>query len=249
MSIAREIAPAKYRDALALLKAHGVPISATVTAATKELDRVENLKPVYVTAADLAAAYRDPKATAAQLVNFATEVYTITARSEGWRNAWTGAALAGLRTIAAEVGDIVEYLRPTAEAHLDVLRWYAEAGSPDVAVLVRERRTDDAQKAATAPVAFAAWEALVTMRRDLSGARFDWSRAGRWSNPEHVAANVTNRQLTGLDHLTAGIRAGGRLWWPSIDQAAEVTGRVVDAEDKAQVEEFNADRLQKQSAF
>lgn len=249
MSITREIAPAKFRDALALLKAHGVPISADVAAATHELDRVEKLKPIHVTAQDLAEKYRDPRVTAAQLVTLAAEVYTHAARSEACRHAWTGAALAGLSTIALEVGDIVEYLRPTAEAHLDVLRWYAEAGSPDVGVLVRERRTDDAQKAATAPVAFAAWEALVTMRRDLSGRSFDWSKAGRWSNPEHVFAEMMSKRLTGLDYTTTAIRAGGLLWWPSIEQAAEVTGRVIDAEDKAQVEEFNKDQMQKHSAF
>jgi len=249
MSITREIAPAKYRDALALLKAHGVPISADVTAATKELDRVENLKPVYVTAQDLAAKYRDPKATAANLITLAAEVYTITARSEAHRHAWTGAALAGLNTIAAEVPEIIEHLRPTAEAHLDIIRSDAEAGSPDVAALVREGHTEAARNAASVPLAFADWEALVTMRRNLSGNRFDWSKAGRWSNPEHVAAEMMHKQLTGIDYTTAAIRAGGLLWWPSIDQAAEVTGRVIDAEDKAQAEREAEDHRQKQSAF
>lgn len=247
-SFTREIAPDKYRAALALLKAHGVPISADVTAATKELDRVENLKPVYVTAQDLAAKYRDPKATAAQLIALAADVYTLTARSEAYRHAWTGAGLAGLSTIALEVGEIVEHLRPTAEAHLDVLRWYAEEGSPDVGTLVREGRNDDAQKAAKVPIAYAAWETLITTRRDLSGRHFDWSKAGRFSNPEHVFAEMLGKRLTG-EYTTAAVRAGGLLWWPSIDQAAEVTGRVIDAEDKAQAEQATEDRRQKQSAF
>ncbi len=246
----RELAPDKFKDALAALAKHNVPISDAVALAAKELKRVENIKPVFVTPENLAAMFRDPKAKPADLITLASEVATVDSRSRAWRHARTGAGVAGLSTIALEVGEIVEVLRPAAEAHIAALVWFAEAGDPDVTQLVREHRTDDATRAATAPLHYADFEALVKLRHELSGKRFDWSKAGRWSNPEVVAeAMAYKKQLLGLPFLTAGVRASGLLWWPTMEQAAVVTERVVDAEDAAQIEEWKRDKLIKQSAM
>jgi len=240
----------KLRSAIASLNENGVPISPAVAGAVKELERVASLKPAEVGPADLTALFADPKAKPADLIILAATVSTLGSRRDAFGAALRAAAADGLRLIAEETADIVEALRPAAEGHLDIIRWFAQEGSPDVSALVRAHRTDDAQKAATAPLAYADWQALVKMRRDLSGKRFDWSKAGTWSNPEHVAeAMAYKKQLVGLDHFTAAIRAGGQLWWPTMDQAAEVSARVVDAEDKANAEEVRIDRMQKQSAL
>lgn len=242
--------PDKLRSAVASLAEHNVPISAAVAAAVTELDRVRSIKPAEVTPQNLSDLYSDPKAKPADLIILAATVSTMGSRRESWGGALRGAGAAGLRAIAEEVGDIVEALRPAAEGHLAIIRWYAEEGSPDVSALVREHRTDDAQKAATAPLAYADWQALVKMRRDLSGRTDLWTRSGVWANPEHVATEMAyKKQLVGLDWITAAVRAGGQLWWPTIEQAAAVTVRVSEAEDAAQLEAWAADQLVKHSAL
>lgn len=246
MNLRREAAPAKFRDAIRELEAHDVPTSKAVTAAAAELDRVEGIKPAPVTPADLAAMFSDPKATPDQIILTAAEVSTLGSRSEAWRQSWISTASAGLAAISDETAQIVEALRPAAEAHLEVLRWYAALDVTDVSLLLRDRRTEDAQKAAAAPVAFGKWEVLMSVRATVS--RFDWSRCGRWSNPEHVATELEGSRLTGLDLMLAGVRAGGQIWWPTLEQATEVTARIIAAEDAAAVEYAAEQRRQFHSA-
>jgi hypothetical protein len=243
-------APDKLRSAVASLTQHGVPISGPVAAAAKELERVASLKPADVTPQDLANMFADPKAKAAELITLASTVATLGSRRDAWSAAFNSAGYVGIRAVAAEVGDIVEALRPAAEGHLDIIRWYAQEGSPDVSALVREHRTDDAQKAATAPLAHADWQALVKVRRDLSGRSFDWSKAGTWSNPEAVRESMAFKKgLVGLDFICTAIRAGGQLWWPSLAPAAELSARLIDAEEAAQGVTNREDRMQRQSAL
>ena len=229
------LAPQTLRNALARLDHYDVTLPPAVLDALAELDRVEGLRPPATEEHDLVDAYRDPTLKAAQLAAVAARILADATMRRAWDQARNGAAQAGVRCLAEHAADILEALRPTAERHIATLVWYAEHDAPDVATLVNAGKMGDAQKAAAVPSAHSEWGSLTTLRANITRPlSFEaWGRGGTWTHPERVRAATTARSLTGLDLIVVGIKAGGVMHWPTMDQAAKVAERDNDAERAA----------------
>lgn len=246
---ARGIAPDRFRSAVAELARRDVPLPEPVTAAVADLDRIEAMRPVEATDLDVRHAYADPDQTTADIDALAQRAATSHRLHTAWAGAQIDAALRGLSALHDEADTLVEALRGQAEAAIAEVEWFARAGSPDVAELMRAGKRKDAGRAATVTTAFAEWDALRALRQQITGRDFPWRAVGTWTDPTHVTTAMTGRKLTGLEYTCEAIRSGGVPYWPTLAQAADAFARVEQATEQADRETARAARAQKQAAF
>ena len=229
----REGAPFRARKLLADLDHHGVQRDAQVLDAVTRLDRIESAKP----------AEPDPQALHDAIVGGASpaELDAIVLADLGshriraaYAQARLTAAVAVLRAVLDDRDHIHEQLAEKAADCIDRLERIAALDSAPLDTLVREGRTDDARLLADAPLIGETLNQLYQIRdlalipagADLRPYGLDVSR---WRNPDKVAHGHGE---TTTELFLDGIRRGGQLWFPNVEDQDEALAPLVTAHER-----------------
>lgn len=239
MSILRSAAADNTRKLIAGLTDVGIDLPEEVTAALARLDRVEARKPAHVDLGAVTEAYLDEvddETLRERVVDHTT--------SQALLNAWSEAKIkAGqaLRFAVTSNGDtLARQLQTLAAKPIAALEAAAELDTLDTAVLVRNRRTADAQLAANVELHAAELSTLYGLRhRVTQGASYgdiSWGAdCSRWRQPRKVDATIA---LTGDGpSYLRGIKAGAGLWFPLPAEAEALALPMIrEAQEQAKAE-------------
>jgi hypothetical protein len=227
----RDGAPYRARTALAALDQRGITLPAGVLETVNNLDRIEAELPPEpaVTAihdAVLAGADRD------QLD--ALVVYELGSHRirTAYAQATLTAALGVLGAIMDSRDDLHAQLAELAENAITTLTRIADIGDVSLDVLIRGGRHDDARQVAERDIAGQELHALYEFR-DLyltpggpAAMRLGTVDASRWRDPEAVDHKLHGDSVTA--RYLAGLRGGGTLWYPTVEEAVEAARPLYD---------------------
>src|SRR5690606_35521852 len=101
-----------------------------VTAAMQELERVESLAPPLVEPQTLVEHYADPAATRASLDTLAAAIKAHSLTVDAYQQARANAGRVVQTELFNAIDEIIEALRPEAEACITELNWYVSQGRP-----------------------------------------------------------------------------------------------------------------------
>ena len=209
--------------ALEQLEARNITISDNVTIAAKVFDKVVASTPEEppVTALrDAVLAGADPTAVGAALL------YQMGANqlSSAWQQAATEAAYRALAVIMDERETLHAQLKAQADELIEKLGRLATIDVP-LDTLIREGKTDDARLLADKELISGELHALYELRDvalipgTVRSARAGHVDATRWRNPDVVENHLSGSSITEI--YLSGLRAGGRLWFPTKEQALD----------------------------
>lgn len=150
-----------------------------------------------------------------------------------------------LTAILSEADDIHAQLATQAGKLIEDIHAAAEVNAP-VDQLVRDGRTKDARLVATADANVAQLQTLYGLRnqylaRGVQATSVGDVEAGVWEDPE-LADHHHRQQPTTFGTWAIIIRAGGRLWFPTPEQAREVAAPIAERRAEAAAEAAAAAR-------
>jgi|SRR5690625_4178326 len=215
MSTIRRVVDARTaRETIRELTDRKVKLDAVVLDKVAALDALDALHPEEprADAVDVAYAAGDPDGAHTA----ALQQLTYEARRQAWHRAQKAASAAVLESVITHRDTIHEQLRTHADKL--IARLEAAAAVEDIGLdrLLRDGREQDAKTVADAPWCESELKRLYALRdmrlrrpRETYGTRL--VDTGMWRDPRTVRGTTT---------LLAGLRAGGELWFPTIEDAA-----------------------------
>lgn len=215
MAFNRDLAsPQRVRTALSRFAELGITLPKTVIDARDALTKIEKAAPKPPAPGALAQAILDGASEDEQL-RIAMIELTLNTRREGYSRARAAAAEAVFEAIRASKDEVHQSLSKLATAAIEKLRKTADVHDVPLEALVRAGRHKDAELIASANVVERQLEALYRLRQDLLWPADRWlvQPVDRWFHPDHAGHGFIE-----------GLRVGGRLWFPTFEEAAARAG-------------------------
>ncbi|MDR1806459.1 MAG: hypothetical protein LBR33_00845 [Propionibacteriaceae bacterium] len=215
------------------LAAHDKAIPADMQDAARRLDaiasRAPDGKPEPLDMKDLYLNGATDEAIMSLAVEFATAEF----KQMGKEMAMHVASREALSAMWRSTGDVIELLRPEAEAAIATIIWYAQHGQPTPEALLRAGNTSDAMQAAAALPALQTWWELRKIRASATASDEDYwndepkyarsaAKVGTWRTlpaEAHTFSTKAGALENELDTLAQFISQGAVPWWPSLAEA------------------------------
>lgn len=243
----RDGMPYRAADARKQLHARGVELPEAVTAAYEVLDRITAAAPATPEPGAIRAAILDGANAATIDGLLLAELGHSRLRVE-WAQARIDAAGRVLRALRQNTETVHDQLKVQAVELIDQLDHIAGLDQP-LDALVLDGRHDDAQLLAQVDTIAAELDALYTIRDRFllpSAGRpdqiaVDGINCSRWRDPRPVSRHARgNRSIA--ESFTDGLRAGGKLWYPTAEQAVQAAQPIAAEEATAREAAARAQR-------
>ncbi|WP_280447387.1 hypothetical protein [Nocardia cyriacigeorgica] len=157
----------------------------------------------------------------------------------GWSAAHNVAGRGLRKALFAACDDLTDQLGALAEPLIDDLHTVAESGHgpADLPALIRDGRKDLIERIARLDLSALGLRALYDLRAMLTppdaGYAVGLIDCGIWVDPRPVRNAFSGGRPDGqAEFYLAGIRAGGRLWFPRHQEAAAAAMAIHQAEEK-----------------
>ncbi|UVO10869.1 hypothetical protein NM962_12605 [Mycobacterium sp. SVM_VP21] len=215
---------ARLQGAREALDAREIDYSKPVKAAFGLVDQIADRRPIEPDAHSSVDAYLSGATDTAALQTIVREHFQIQL-SSAHRGALETASRRALNALLNAGDELVEQLRPRAEAQIDAIQRVADLNETDLHKLLAAGRTEDA----TAVAGLAAASTELLQLYDLRDA-YLWPRdaaningtdCSRWTDPTPVDHHLAETPHHLDNVFLMGSRHGARLWWPSLGQAVE----------------------------
>ncbi|BDT84605.1 hypothetical protein [Nocardia cyriacigeorgica] len=232
---------AAHRSAVELckqLEIRKVTLPANVVEARERLDALAARKPE-APAPDLVSTLYAAGVGDAEINAAATDRVIAKEKLSGWTAAHNVAGRGLRKALHAACDDLTEQLAALAEPLIDDLHAVAEAGQGqgDLSALVLDGRHEEAERIARLDRSALELKALYDLRLKLTppgcGYAVGVIDCGIWRDPRPVRNGLGEHRPEGLaEFYLAGIRAGGQLWFPHHQEAADMATAIYKAEEE-----------------
>lgn len=215
----------------------GITLPGQVADALDLLNHVESVAPrneVDHEPVTLAYLNREP---AEKIEALSATMYAAGLRFSAWSQARDRAGRAVLEALRFNHEDLVADLAALAAPLIESIEHVAGLDSHNIDTLVMVGRHDDARALAELPTAVAELKALYELRRVTTppGSRYTAGAVdcGEWQDPRKVThASGANPH----SYYIHGVQLGGKLWFPTVDQAETAARKIRAAVEQKQSE-------------